>query len=156
MPWTAARTRSNQEDYAAGHAARAGFEVLVPGTPKGPLFRGYALVFVVDRWRVLESTIGILSLVRFGEYPARVPDVEIERIRAMIDASGYVRLPEPPAPVRRAFRKNERVRIIGGALDGVRALHTGMRAGDRERVLLAVLGSTPRPAMVARHLVSAQ
>jgi hypothetical protein len=64
MPWAAARTRSNQEAYAAEHVTRAGFEVLAPKTPKGPLFHGYLFVLVVDRWRVLERTIGVLGLVR--------------------------------------------------------------------------------------------
>jgi transcription antitermination factor NusG len=132
MPWCAARTRANQEAYAAGRVARAGFEVLAPVTVKGQLFRGYLFVLVRDQWRVLESTIGIVALVKFGLAPARVPPAEIEAIRAMIDEHGYVRLPERPAIApRRPFRKGEKVQIIGGPFEGVRAIHSGMRWGSR-------------------------
>ena len=43
--------------------------------------------------------------------------------------------------------------IIGGPFEGVRAIHSEMRAGDCERILLSLLGSSARPVMVPSHQV---
>jgi transcription antitermination factor NusG len=85
-----------------------------------------------------------------------MPDHEIERLKSMIDEHGFVRLPNkpPPAPAR-VFKKGDKVKIIGGPLEGVRTIHSGMRAGDRERCLLSILGSSSRPVMIPAHQVQA-
>ena len=121
-----------------------------------PLFSGYTFVLIIDRWRAIETTIGVLCLVKFGDAPARVPDREIEALRRRADEHGLIRLPaKPPSVPKHVFRKGEKVRIIGGPFEGVRAIHSGMRAGDRERILLSLLGSPSRPVMVPSHQVAA-
>jgi transcription antitermination factor NusG len=69
----------------------AGFETFTPKlrTRVGarwrttPLFGGYFFVRVVDRWRILERTIGVLSVVKFGAAPAQCPDQEIAKLIAL-------------------------------------------------------------------------
>jgi transcriptional antiterminator RfaH len=158
MPyWSVARVQPMREGFATDHLEAAGFQVFLPKVETGrtvePLFRGYAFVLIVERWRQVERTFGVLSLVRFGDCPAKVPDREIEALRDRADKLGIIRLPPPPPPKpRRVFRKGEKVRVVafGSTFD---AIHTGMSRRDRERVLISVLGSV-REVEVARHLIA--
>jgi transcription antitermination factor NusG len=67
-------------------------------------FNGYLFVRVVDRWRILERTIGVLSVVKFGAAPARCPDEEIAKLIARTDADGIIRLPPHPPGASPASR----------------------------------------------------
>jgi hypothetical protein len=53
------------------------------------------------------------------------------------------------------FEKGAPVKIIGGAFQGVTALHSGMSAAQKEILLIAMLGASRRIA-VPSHLVAAQ
>ena len=120
-----------------------------------PLFRGYLFCKIVEQWRMINSCFGVMCLVKVGDCPCRVPDHEIDTLKSMIDGHGFIKLPDksPPAPAH-VFKRGERVKIIGGPFEGVRAIHSGMRAGDRERILLSLLGSSARPVMVPSHQVA--
>jgi transcriptional antiterminator RfaH len=121
-----------------------------------PLFSGYLFCRIVDRWRSINSTLGVLALVRVGDCPARCPDAETASLKAMIDGHGYVRLPEaPPAPGRRKIAIGTKVKITSGPFGGWVGLYAGMTARERVLVLLNVLGAT-RPVAVAAHLIAPQ
>ena len=163
MPyWVAARTVGQRESFAAEAAAMAGFEVFLPRVrtligvkwKTGPLFPGYLFVRVVDRWRRIDRTMGVIGVVKTGETPARCPDNEIAALLARTDPDGIVRLSVPPSsqPIRRAFAAGEAVTVTGGAFRGFHGLHTGMSAHDREVVLLDVLGGKRPIAIAADHL----
>jgi transcriptional antiterminator RfaH len=99
MPfWACARVQPQREAFAAEHLEARGFQVFLPKIETkrtvAPLFRGYAFVMIADRWRAVETSFGVLALIKFGETPARVPDREIEALKAMIDGHGFVRLPD--------------------------------------------------------------
>jgi transcriptional antiterminator RfaH len=137
-----------------------GFEVFLPVVQtkraSAPLFAGYFFCRIVDRWRSINSTFGVLCLVRVGDCPARCPDCEIEALKAMIDGHGYIKLPEaPPPPVRRKIAIGARVRIASGPFGGMSGLYAGMSTKDRERVLLHVLGGQ-REIRIASSLVVPQ
>ena len=66
----------------------------------GPLFPGYLFVRVVDRWRRIDRTMGVIGVVKTGETPARCPDNEIAALLARTDPDGIVRLSVPPFPSR--------------------------------------------------------
>ena len=89
-----------------------------------------------------------------ADCPCRIPDYEIEALKARADASGIIRLPPPP-PLRsqRQFAKGEKVKIVAGQFAHFDAIHSGMRRGDLERVLITILGAQ-REVSVARHLVA--
>ena len=57
---------------------------------------------------MVNRTLGVLCLVRVGDCPARCPDNEIERLKALIDGHGFVRLPEAPATPASARLRSER------------------------------------------------
>ena len=159
--WGVVRSLPQREKFAAERLREDhGYEVFLPlvQTKRAPqpLFAGYLFCRIVDRWRVINRTFGVLCLVRVGDSPARCPDHEIASLKAMTDAHGFVRLPdEPSKSPRHVFEKGEAVRIIGGAFQGVTALHSGMSAAEKEILLIAMLGA-PRRIAVPSHLVAAQ
>ena len=91
-----------------------------------------------------------LALVKAGDFPCRIPDHEIAALKARADASGIIQLPPPPS--QRRFAKGEKVKILAGQFSHFDAIHSGMRRGDLERVLINLLGAQ-REVSVARHLI---
>ena len=83
--WAVARTAPNASPFES--VGLAGFETFVSRIRvkvgaqwrTAPLFGCYFFVRMVDRWRVLERTIGVLNAVKFGASPARRPDEESPR-----------------------------------------------------------------------------
>jgi transcriptional antiterminator RfaH len=160
--WGVARTVHQHEQLAVSCLTVAGFEVLFPRVKANgrvaPLFANYLFVALGDLgqgWTVVNRTLGVLRMVAFGDCPARVPDQEIDTLKSRMNGeNGLIVLPPPPRPVRRIFAKGERVRIVGGPLEGLSALHTGMTAHERELVLVTLLGAQRRVA-IAAHLIAA-
>jgi transcriptional antiterminator RfaH len=156
--WSVVRSQPQRERFAAEQLELRGFEIFLPMVAtkrsSAPLFNSYFFVRIIEQWRAINFCFGVLGLVRVGDCPSKMTDAEIDAIKAMV-VGGFVRLPEaPPAAPRHVFRKGERIRIIGGPFEGVRAIHSGMRAGDRERILLSLLGSPARPVLIPRHQVA--
>jgi transcription antitermination factor NusG len=132
--WAVARTLVRRESFAGERLETAGFEIFVPKTSGGPLFPGYLFVRIQDRWRIVDRTLGVLGLIKFGDTPARCPDREIALWRSQMDPLGLVRLPEPPPPPR-VLRQGDRVKV--GVLP---AVYAGMSVRERELVLIELLG----------------
>jgi transcription antitermination factor NusG len=155
--WGVVRSLPKREAFAAERLRMdGGFEVFLPlvqtKRASQPLFSGYFFCRIVDRWRSINSTFGVLCLVRIGDCPARCPDREIEALKAMV-VGGFVRLPEaPPPPVRRQIAVGARVRIASGLFGGMSGLYAGQSTRERELVLLNVLGGQ-RPVAIAANLV---
>jgi transcriptional antiterminator RfaH len=157
MPWSVARTQSQREAFAVDRLQERGFTVFAPKVETRRsvvyLFSNYLFVFIVDRWHAVDSTPGVLKLIRFGDCPARVPDAEIASLLGRVDKTGVIRLPPPPpAAPKRVFAKGARVKIIAGPFQGLAAVHSGMTVRDRELILLSVLGSQ-RPVVIAANLI---
>jgi transcription antitermination factor NusG len=159
--WGVVRSISKREVFAAQRLRDDhGFEVFLPliqtKRASQPLFSGYFFVRIVDHWLVINRTFGVLCLVRVGDRPARCPDHEVESLKAMTDPHGFVRLPDRPSKTTgRVFEKGALVKIIGGAFQGVTALHSGMSAAEKEILLIAILGAS-RQIAVPSHQVAAQ
>jgi len=156
--WGVVRSLPKREAFAAERLRMDhGFEVFLPLVQTQrtfqPLFRGYLFCRIVEQWRSINSTFGVLCLVRVGDCPARCPDYEIAALKAMIDGHGYISLPDRPStPVKRKIAIGARVRIASGPFGGKSGLYAGMGAKDRERVLLHVLGGQ-REIRIASNLV---
>ena len=162
MPfWSVVRSLPHREAFAAERLRiDHGFEVFLPlvqtKRASQPLFAGYLFCRIVDRWRSINSTLGVLCLVRTGDCPARCPDREIDSLKAMIDGHGYIKLPEtPPALVRRKITIGSKVRITSGPFAGMSGLYAGQSTRERELILLNLLGSQ-RPVAIAASLVAPQ
>jgi transcriptional antiterminator RfaH len=159
--WGVVRSLPKRESFAAERLRiDHGFEVFLPlvqtQRASQPLFRGYFFCRIVDRWRSINSTFGVLCLVRTGDCPARCPDHEIDSLKAMIDGHGYISLPDRPStPVKRTIAIGSKVKITSGPFGGWVGLYAGMTTRERELVLLNVLGAQ-RPVAIAANLVVPQ
>jgi transcriptional antiterminator RfaH len=97
-------------------------------------------IHIGDYWRAIDRTVGVLSLVKFGDAPARCPDSEIAKLQAQIDELGFVRLPPPSKTRHRSIPIGARVRVAGG----FNAIYLGMTVREREIVLMDILGRQAR------------
>ena len=146
-----------KERFAASQLELRGYETFLPMVAtkraSAPLFNSYFFVLIVEQWRSINTCIGVLGLVRVGDCPSKMPDREIEHLKAMIDGAGYVRLPEGRgSPVKRAIAIGAKVRITAGPFSGMAGLYAGMSTKDREKVLLNLLGGQ-RPVLIASNLI---
>src|SRR3974390_1243405 len=86
--WYAARTLHNRENSACFNLARMGFGTFAPRVWRttrharktrnamAPLFPGYAFVILNlsrDRWRSVNGTFGVATLIMAGDRPMPVP-----------------------------------------------------------------------------------
>jgi transcriptional antiterminator RfaH len=158
--WAAVRSAPSHERLAWESVGQAGFETFIPRIRvkvgarwrTTPLFGSYFFVRIIDRWRILERTIGVLNVVKFRAAPAKAPDVEIAKLIERSDADGIIRLaPRPAASLSspaRLFTPGARVEIAAGPFRGFEGIYAGMTAHERELVLINILGA-PRPVEVA-------
>jgi transcriptional antiterminator RfaH len=165
MPfWAAVRTIPQHEKLAVETVTLNGFEIFTPRTRElvgkrwrtVALFPGYMFARVVDRWRALERSPGVLSVIKFGQMPARVPDAEIALLIERADADGVIRLDRSRDLARKPLAVGAKVQIVDGPLKGFRGIYQGMTARDRERVLLEVLGGERRVELPRRSAVPAE
>lgn len=140
--WYAIRTRSRHEKVVATELKRRDIEVFVPLATSVrqwsdrrqeiqlPLFPGYAFVRVAylsgDRLRVLQAT-GVAGFVGPNPAGVSIPDEQIEAIRTLVVRK--VAITEHPF-----LRVGQRIRVRGGALDGVEGILVAMN-GTRNLVI---------------------
>ncbi|BAU48614.1 transcriptional regulator [Sulfurifustis variabilis] len=106
-----------------------------------PMFPRYLFVHLdteTDNWAPIRSTLGVVSVVRFGQRPAAVPDDLIENLRRREDEEGVQVLPAE------RYEAGARVRITSGSLAGYEAVFQATTGRDRVQVLLEVLGRYTR------------
>jgi transcription antitermination factor NusG len=148
--WCVARVASRLEAFVIERLEAEGFEAFAPKIHSAnrrviPLFFGYLFVHVVELWQPIARIHGVGGLIKFGDAPAKCPDAEIDQLRSRMDGDGVIVLPKQPAKVR--FAKGDRILVTGGPLQGVRGLHSGMSAAQREIVLIDLLGRQTRTAI---------
>lgn len=140
--WYAIRTRSRHEKMVADQLEKMGVENFLPLAKKTrqwsdrvkevelPLFSGYAFVRVVlsspDRLRVLQ-THGVAGFVGISCIGTAIPESQINDIRTLL--ASKVPFEEQPY-----LRVGQRVRVKGGALDGVEGILAAQN-GDRSLVI---------------------
>lgn len=152
--WFVVQTQVNSENRAVQNLARQGFETYLPRFEKrrrharkvelvaAPLFSRYLFVRIdmgTQRWRAIQSTIGVSHLVTYGNEPAPVPDRVIAALRDAEDGRGFVRLQSKPV-----FAPGAKVRILGGAFMDNFGFFEGQTDRDRIAILLDLLGRQVR------------
>ena len=148
--WYVVHTQAHAESKAAVHLVRQHYQVYLPLIRRWrfharrrelvlrPLFPRYLFVgfdMECTRWRAILSTIGVVSIVRHGEKPTRVPPGIVERIRDAERAGQF----DAAAMVAR-LNVGDPVRIARGPLADLTGQLQSLVAGDRVRVLLRILG----------------
>lgn len=101
-----------------------------------PMFPRYLFIRLAagtEDWSPIRSTLGVSRLVRFGTWPARVPDELIDLI-AQRTEDGFCDLsPEPLKP-------GERVRVLEGPFAQYEGIFRTDRGEERAMILLDVAG----------------
>ena len=163
--WYVVQTQANAENKAVAHLARQGFATYLPRYLKrrrharridviaAPLFPRYLFVEIdiaVQRWRVIQSTVGVSRLVAHGDAPVAVHDDVIGALRRREDASGHVRL-----DIRPKFKVGDPVRVLEGAFCDCLGIYEGMSDHERVGILLDLLGRKVRVRIDAEAIAAA-
>lgn len=153
--WLVARTKSKQDSWAIENVERQGFTTYRPLIASEPnpkhgqlslslktesLFPGYLFVFTPHgQWQVLLGTFGVIGVVLQGKLPAKLPPVEIDKIRAREGPDGLIAL---PSVLQASLRPGvgDSVRVKRGPFEGQEGVCAGSRGAERAQVLLSFLG----------------
>lgn len=151
--WYLVYCKPRQELTARRNLERQGYATYLPLARQGrrrggrvssvvaPMFPRYLFIRLneqTDNWGPIRSTIGVVSLVRFGALPAAVPDRLVALLRAREDEKGIQVLPLAQ------FRRGAKVRITDGGFAGYEGVFLARSGRERVTVLLEVLGRHTR------------
>lgn len=151
--WYLVYCKPRQESTAQRHLTRQGYTTYLPLMRErrrrlarrvavvAPMFPRYLFIRLnreTDNWAPIRSTIGVVSVVRFGQAAAAVPDDLIALFRQREDAEGIQQLPAEE------FRQGTKVRITDGGFAGYEGIFLAHSGRDRVTVLLEVLGRHTR------------
>lgn len=150
--WYVAAVQPGREDAAEAHLARQDFVSFVPRRlktvkharrlteRKAPLFPGYVFVSLdldLHRWRSVNGTFGVRSLVTTGERPSAVPRGLVESFIDLTNGSGIMSPTSDLAP-------GQRVQVLTGPFADFIGTIERLDGRDRVRVLLGMLnGESP-------------
>lgn len=157
--WTAAKTKFCEEQRAAHHLERQGFEIYLPeimelqtsGSERRELlFPGYIFIKIKRSWESIMGTRGISRLFLCQDLPARIPNNQIDYFRSLEDADGIVQL-EPPLELGERVSGNE----FAGSFRDISGVVKGMPRKNRVQVLLQILGRSIEVELDRRALKSA-
>jgi len=163
--WCVVQTHPHAEVKATAHLERQGFDTYLPRyfkrrrharrieTVPAPLFPRYMFVAVdmeVQRWRAIQSTIGVSHLVCHGNRPAAVTASIIDGLKAREDDRGLVRLERVPQ-----FASGDKIRVHDGVFSAYLGLFEGVADGERVAILLDLLGRKVRVTLDADVVTAA-
>lgn len=101
-----------------------------------PMFPRYLFIRLAagtEDWSPIRSTLGVTRMVRFGTWPAKVPD-DLIRLIAERTRDGFCDLsPDPLQP-------GERVRVLEGPFAQYEGIFRASRGEERAMILLDVAG----------------
>ena len=152
MIWTVAQTESMRERVAQRWLGEASFETYLPlirvKKRVVPLFPAYIFVRLGETgWSRVDGTVGVRSLLRSNEKPAKITDDVLEAIRSQ-EKNGLIKLPEK-GPL---WQKGDRIRIASGSFLGQIGLFDGMTAHERVFVLLDLFGRQTRTELAIAEI----
>lgn len=159
--WYLIYTKPRQESVARTNLLRQGYETYLPlmrqvrrrqgrrQTVIGPMFPRYLFVHLdqtTDNWGPIRSTLGVVSLVRFGQLPAEAPDALIGFLHSREDEQGVQTIaPED-------FRPGGKVRITDGAFAGYEGVYLARNSRERVVVMLDLCGKSTRTMLNPDYL----
>ncbi len=148
--WYAVHCQPLGEAKARFNLQRQGYQVYLPQYLKrrrharrtdwvrAALFPRYLFVALDDehtRWRPINSTVGVSSIVGWGDTPTPVPDWVMDEIRAREDKDGLVAL-----GACSTFRKGDEVHIVRGPMADSVGVFDAVADQERVVVLLSLMG----------------
>ena len=156
--WYAVNTQPRAEDKAYFHLKRQGFHTYVPrylkrrrharrvDTVAAPFFPRYLFVAVdtaTQRWRAINSTIGVSQIVCTGERPAPVPDPIIAQLKQNEDERGFIELKRP------RFTPGDKITVLEGPFANCTGIFEAETDEKRVAILLELLGRKVRMSVSA-------
>lgn len=163
--WVAASTHQHKETVAIANLERQGFRAYCPMVRRKvrharrlqevlrPLFPGYVFVRIEpehDQWRPILSTIGVRTLVHFGDRLGVVPESFVEGLRAR-EEDGAVPMPR----YRESYASGEKLRFRDGPFEGLIATVLECEENDRLLVLIDLLRQSVRARVPIDNVVPA-
>lgn len=163
--WYVVQTQVHSERKAATHLHRQGFATYLPCFMKrrrharrienviAPLFPRYLFVAVdmtTQRWRSIQSTIGVSRLVCNGDEPAAVPHRIVEELEAREDGRGLI-----PIDTRPRFARGDKILVQGGAFSSCFGLFDSANDSERVSILLDLLGRKVRVVLSVDEVAAA-
>lgn len=154
--WYLVYTKPRQERVARTNLDRQGYEIYLPlmrqslrrrgrrTTSVVPMFPRYLFIHLdqsTDNWGPIRSTLGVVSVVRFGHEPARAPDELVAYLHTREDEQGIQVLPPDE------IRPGAKVRIAEGAFAGYEGVYLARGSRERVIVLLELCGKQARTAL---------
>ncbi len=147
--WFVAATLPNREKLAQQQLENQEFTTFFPRRLKTirharrshdrvvSFFPGYlfvALDLENTRWRSVNGTIGVKSLIMGGERPLPVPDGVVEHLQEMTDEDGFLKL-------RDELKPGDRIRVLNGPMADMIGEIDRLDGKHRARILLDMLHS---------------
>ncbi|MGH6836902.1 MAG: transcription termination/antitermination protein NusG [Methylocella sp.] len=119
-------------------------------TLDAPVFPRYLFIVLdlhKDRWRSVNGTVGVASLIMARDMPEPVPQGVVEELLAYTDATGVVRFD-------RDLREGQSIRVTTGLFVHALGRLEHLAANGRARVLLDIMGGNV-PALIDRSALEA-
>jgi transcriptional antiterminator RfaH len=113
-----------------------------------PLFKSYLFLYLSQQtgdWSTIKYTIGVLKIIRFGGYPARVPDVLISELRQRENELGI-------HETKSDYRPGDLVTVRAGAPLAYCQGIFQKSAGQRVYLLMDILGKETEICMKRRNI----
>jgi len=161
--WYAVQTRAGEERVAEQNLVAQNYTTYLPTRPvtvrharklihkSAAFFPGYLFVQMnplTDRWRPINGTRGVTSLVMSGGTPLAVPSGVVEALLRLTGPSGELN-------ARLEFGEGQRVRICVGPFSGFEGKVERSVAKERVRVLLAIMSGEISVELRPDHLLPA-
>jgi transcription antitermination factor NusG len=116
-----------------------------------PFFPGYLFVSLDierERWRSINSTVGVIRIILQNERPAPAPVGVVEALMAASDSDDVLQ-------IRMDLNVGQKVRVIDGPLADLIGELDQLTDPDRVRVLLDIMGGRTRVTLPRDYLVPA-
>ena len=151
--WYLVYTKPRQEKTAQINLERQDYRVYLPqiwNKPRNkprkavPMFPRYLFIHLdqsTDNWGPIRSTMGVISIVRFGMVPTAVPDSLIQAMQQRADSGGIVEY------IGQEFRKGQSIRVKEGLFQGSEGIFLAKTGKERVAVLLQIMGQPARTVL---------
>jgi len=151
--WYLIYTKPRQEKTAYENLDRQGYATYLPkiwnkrdraAREAVPMFPRYLFIHLdktSDNWGPIRSTLGVISVVRFGLKPAAVPDSLIQAVREREDPTGIVEY------VGQEFSVGQQIRVKEGVFQGAEGIFLARTGQERVAVLLQIMGQPARTVL---------
>ena len=155
-----AQAQPHREKRADFHLRQQGFSTFLPlyqktvrharqfRTVLAPFFPRYLFVRLDigrDRWRSVNGTFGVSSLIMEGERPKPVPPGVVESVMATADQAGLI-------SVVPRLSLGDEVRVVRGPFSGLVGKLAALDENQRVKVLLDILGTDTLVAIDAARV----